>query len=111
MVWRAGKGLETRLYATCSGGYVIVVAYYVILVNSYVIINSTQMPVVVVVNVRTSIVLGTWCVRCGHKYVPRGAVECVLRNYITCTNLIGAALLTAAEQVACRRVTRPFLSG
>ena len=33
-------------------------------------------------------------VRRVHKYVPRGAVVWVLRNYITCTNLIGAALLT-----------------
>ena len=53
--------------------------------------------------------MGTKCVLakavCAH-----GAVVYTLRNRMTCTNLIGAALLAAAEQVVYRHDTRPFLS-
>ena len=40
-------------------------------------------------------------------YGARGTEVC---NFITCTNLIGAALLAAAEQVAYTHDTRPFLA-
>ena len=87
------KGLVTCLYTTCSGGYVTVNMYY-LLCNH----DTTW-------HVRSPCV-----VYAVHSQVC-GTVVCILHNYITCINLIGAALLTAAEQVTYRRVTRPFLPG
>ena len=48
-------------------------------------------------------------VECGLKNVTCSVERNVLHNIITCNNLIGAALLTAAEQIAYRHDTRPFL--
>ena len=47
-------------------------------------------------------------VECGLKNVTCGVERNVLHNIITCNNLIGAALLTAAEQITYRHDTRPF---
>ena len=59
---------------------------------------------------------GTWCVGSGHKYVPRGVVVCVLRNYITCTTrgvlfpLTNPATSSQAAFQASEHMTAPLVA-